>query len=281
MNSTQTKPLKRRKADISWGERMYHGWYLARSERSITLPTLRALGISTVIRPKSPQILIGTHHKVFTVFMSRVFKSYAKITRRSISVGTGDEIDYGSDIIVDHHSQFDFSRVDHNYVGMHFRRDPRDLLISAGFYHKRSKEPQLHIASKQFGGKTYQEYVNSMETMQDVFLFELENSAGYNIQQMGEWDYNRGFLELTYEDLVHPEGGKRFRKAIDSWPLPTLDKNLLEHLFNYYSLFNPRAQKNQHARDPRSRQFEDHFNDELQQAFDKRFAGLPKKLGYE
>jgi hypothetical protein len=37
-------------------------------------------------------------------------------------------VDYSADILFDHHSQFDFSRVAFDYLGVHFRRDPRDLV---------------------------------------------------------------------------------------------------------------------------------------------------------
>ena len=140
-------------------------------------------------------------------------------------------------------------------MGIHFRRDPRDLVVSAGFYHKRSNEPQLHVPSEKFGGKTYQEFVNAMESMEDVFLFEMDHSAGMNIGQMLQWDYNRGFLELKYEDLVTPEGARVFRQAIDQWPLLKLEKSLLEGLFHYYSVYSATGSKNHHVRDPRSKQF--------------------------
>lgn len=225
--------------------------------------------------------MVGTHHKVLTVFMTRIFRDFAQATRRTISVGMADDVDYSADILFDHHSQFDFSKLGNKYIGIHFRRNPRDLLISAGFYHKRSKEPQLHIPSDEFGGQTYQQFVNDLPSMEEVFLFELEHSAGMNINQMQNWDYNRGFLELKYEDLVTPRGGKVFRQAISSWPLSALEKTLLEGLFNYYSIFGTGGANNRHIRDSRSCQFREHFGDKVQQAFDTRFANVTNKLGYE
>jgi hypothetical protein len=213
--------------------------------------------------------------------MGHVFRDFARITDRHISVGMGDEVDYSADVIFDHHSQFDFSRVDFDYVGAHFRRDPRDLVISAGFYHKHSSEPQLHVPHEEFGGKTYQEYVNSLKSMEDVFLFELDHSAGLNIRHMLEWDYNRGFLEFKFEELVTPAGGRVFRKGIDHWPLSKSEKSLLENLFNSHSVFGGEGNKNKHhVRDPRSKQFQEHFTEKLQGEFGARFAEAPSKLGY-
>ena len=166
-------------------------------------------------------------------------------------------------------------------MGIHFRRDPRDLVVSAGFYHKHSDEPQLHVPMEKLGGKTYQEHVNAMDSMEDVFLFELDHSAGMNIRHMLQWDYDRGFVELKYEDLVVPNGGHVFRRSIEAWPLPTNEKALLESLFDHYSVFGGKGGKNRHVRDPRSKQFEEHFKEKLQKEFDSRFMDAPKILGYE
>jgi hypothetical protein len=255
---------------------------IVRTEPKLAVSAITAFGTSCVRKTKGPKILVGTHHKVLTVFMARVFRAFAQITNRNISVDMADKVDYSADIIFDHHSQFDFSKFDSEYMGIHFRRDPRDLLVSSGFYHKRSEEPQLHVPREEFGGKTYQEHVNAMESMEDVFLFELDNSAGMNIRQMLQWDYTRGFLELKYEDLVAPSGGKVFRQAIDgSWHLSASEKSLLECLFNYYSIFGSGGKNNLHIRDPRSKQFQEHFSDKLQREFDAHFTDAPSKLGYE
>ncbi|MBN2320638.1 MAG: hypothetical protein JXR49_16280 [Acidobacteria bacterium] len=230
---------------------------------------------------KSPKILVGTHHKVLSVFMTRIFSDFANITNRTISIGMAENVDYKADIIFDHHSQFDFSKITCEYVGLHFRRDPRDLVVSAGFYHKRSDEPQLHIPLEELGGKTYQEYVNALESMEEVFLFELDHSAAYNIRHMLEWDYDRGFQELKYEDIVTPEGGAVFRQAINQWPSPKTEKSLLGSLFNFYSIFGKAGKKNVHVRDPRSKQYQKHFTEKLYREFEARFADAPTVLGYD
>jgi hypothetical protein len=56
--------------------------------------TAAAFLLSLARRNKGPRILVGTHHKVLTVFMMQVFRDFARITDRRISVGMGDEVDY-------------------------------------------------------------------------------------------------------------------------------------------------------------------------------------------
>lgn len=250
------------------------------SDPKLAIKTLSAKCEASLRKKKTPKILVGTHHKVLTVYMSRVFKKFAQITNRTISTGMGENVNYNADILFDHHSQFDFSKVDGEYLGIHFRRDPRDIVVSARFYHKHSSEPQLHVARDEFGGKTYQEHINSMNSMEEVFLFELDHSAGMNIKHMLEWDYTRGFVELKYEDLIIPEGGQVFRKAINDWPLSKIEKSLLESLFNHYSIFNSNGKKGKHIRDPKSKQFKENFSEKLHHEFDIRFGDAPSKLGY-
>lgn len=260
--------------------RFQHGLRVALEE-----PRLAAKIISILIAPwrctvKGPKILVGTHHKVLTTYMTNIFYSFAQITNRTISVGMGDKVDYSADIIIDHHSQFDFSKVNFEYVGVHIRRDPRDVVISAGFYHKHSNERWLHIPRDEFGGKTYQQYVNAIDSMEDVFLFEFDHVAGSTIRDMLNWNYDCGFVEFKYEDLVTPDGGSLFRPEINKWPLSTLEKSLLGGLFNYYSVFSGRVRKDNHVRNPRSGQFQQHFTEKLQQEFTARFSDNFNKLGY-
>ena len=257
------------------------GFKVLRAKPMFAVNAVMVAAASRVSRSTAPKILVGTHHKVLTVYMTRVFRAFAFITNRSVSIGMGDDLDYSADVLIDHHSQFDFSKLQGESLGIHFRRDPRDLLVSAGFYHKKSREPQLHIPQDEYGGKTYQEHVNAMETMEEVFLFELDASAGMNIRHMLDWDYDRGFLELKYEDLVVPDGGQVFREALEPLPLTTTEKSLLEGLFNYYSIFDGGSKGTKHIRDPRSKQFEQHFTETIQREFDARFAGALSKLGYE
>lgn len=260
-------------------DRLKHGLVIAFTKPQLAARIIGALIASRGRTAKGPKILVGTHHKVLTGYMWRVFSTFALITNRSISIGRGDEVDYNADIIIDHHSQFDFSRINFEYVGLHIRREPRDVVISSGFYHKRSDEQWLHIPRNKYGGNTYQQYINAIESLEDVFLFELDNVAGLTIRDMLNWNYERGFVEFKYEDLVTPDGGRMFRHEINRWSLSTLEKSLLEGLFNYYSVFAGRAKKG-HVRDPRSKQFEQHFTAKLQKEFTARFSGALSKLGY-
>lgn len=252
-------------------------------DSKLILKAITAYSASCLRKEVGPKILVGTHHKVLTMFMMDVFGSFAEITNRSMCVGNGmrDEIDYGADIIFDLHSEFDFTRSYDRFMGIHFRRDPRDIVISSGFYHRKSSEEWLHEPHEGFGGLTYQEYVNKMNSMEDVWLFELDHSAGKTIRNMLSWDYSRGFVELKFEDLVTEEGGQVFKQALQEWPMSACEKSLLIGLFEYYSVFGGGGKKSSHVRDPGSRQFEQHFTEKLHREFNNRFPEAVEKLGYK
>ena len=166
-----------------------------------------------------PKILVGTHHKTGSVWMTNVFR---KLSRRlgldfqrvsSVSpVGPKGQWD----IFFNSHSQFDLPGIG-KFRGLHVMRDPRDVIVSSTFYHSSSAEPWLHIKRKKFSGMTYQEKINSFSSFDDKLLFEMENSGGVTLRRMGEWDMaDARFWNAKYEDLIVDAELKEFEKIFES-----------------------------------------------------------------
>jgi hypothetical protein len=234
----------------------------------------------TVARDR-PQILVGTHHKVLTVFFGRVFRIFAGSSRRSWSRGKLDELDYASDVLLDHHSQFDFGRTKREWQGLHVVRDPRDLLISAATYHLRASEAWLHVPMDEFGGLTYQQYARALPDMEQRLLFEIDHSGGRNIAEMLSWTYNRpGMVELRYEDLVGPRGTENFARALTTWQLTAGERRLLVRIFEYFAIGGPGAEGNIHIRNPQSGQWRSAFTQAVREKFNARFPNALEKLAY-
>lgn len=234
-----------------------------------------------VSKTQSPKILIGTHHKILTVFFGRVFKIFSIITNRTISRGRGNSIDYNNDIIIDHHSDFIFDRIKTDVCGIHVRRDPRDLLVSSAFYHQKSNEDWLHVPQEQFGGLTYQEKIKSIDTMEDKLLFEIENSSGEGIRSLLRWRYeSKNFYEAKYEDLVSENGDRVFAAIVQDWSITEREKRLLVGLFRYFSIGNPGFKGNKHARNPEAGQWRRHFTPKVEKRFAEVFPDALARLGY-
>jgi hypothetical protein len=232
-------------------------------------------------KPNQPKLLIGTHHKVLTVFLGRVFRAFAMVANRSVSQGRGAEVDYRCEILLDHHSEFDLSRVDRPYAGLHVVRDPRDLLVSATFYHQRADEPWLHVARPEFEGRTYQQHINRLPDMEQRLLFELDHSSGMNIEQMLAWTGGRpGIAELRYDELVGSAGAEVFERTVGRWGLDARDARVLGGLFRYFSLEGAGARNNRHIRNADTGQWHKHFTPAVQAKFDARFPDAAGRLGF-
>lgn len=252
---------------------------------AINSPSLLAKAVPVALaarksddRPRQ-KILVGTHHKALTVFMARIFRTFATITRRSWDVGSA-RLEYSRDVLIDHHSMFKFEFIEPGFVGLHIVRDPRDVLVSSMFYNRKSDETWLHWPVERFGWLSYQQKLNSLPSDEDRLLFEIEGETGKGIRQMLDWDYERsGFTELHYDDLVGEDATRNFSCAIEGWKLTREEQELLVALFQYFSLDGP-GKKSKHIRNATSGQWRDHFTPRVEQAFNTAFPKAAEKLGF-
>lgn len=262
---------------------MYWGLHFSRHAPGL-LHLTSASALDAVARRRlHHQILIGAHHKILTVFFGRVFRIFSTGSFRSISRGRGASVNYTADIIIDHHSDFAMERIRGGVRGIHVRRDPRDLIVSSAFYHQKSNESWLHIPVAAFGGQTYQERIKSLSSFEDTLLFEIDYSAGEDVQSLLKWNYNNNnsiFSELKYEDLVSENGDEVFSSTISTWDISNRDKKLLVGLFRYFSVGNPGFKGVRHARNPEAGQWRRHFTPAVERRFAEVFPDAVARLGY-
>ena len=137
-------------------------------------------------------IVVATHHKTGTVWMSTVFRAIARRLGANYvdfwtQYGRLDRALKAPFILLNHNSIFSrhASQLRREDVRvLHLIRDPRDVLISAMHYHKKADEPWLR--EKVSGSKEapYQQRLNSFATVHEQYLFELENATGSTIEAM-------------------------------------------------------------------------------------------------
>lgn len=263
-------------------QKLYWAGHIAKNAPGLALDALPlALAGRTYAPPPPLKIIVGTHHKALTVFLSRVFRVFAAITNRSYDVSVGERMDYSKTVLIDHHSRIDWDKVTSDYVGLHVMRDPRDLVVSSVHYHKTSEEKWLHVPHDKFDGKTYHEWINALPNLEEQLLFEINDASATNIKDMLDWEYNRpGIVEFRYDDLIGDGASDRFRKAIADWPLKKREINLLVGLFRYFALGGPGTSA-KHIRNPKSGQWRKHFTPRVQAEFDKVFPDALSRLGLE
>ena len=173
-----------------------------------------------------------------------------------------------------------------------FIRDPRDLVVSGYFYHRRGAESWLTIdapteADWYFAngsvpgglratGLSFAEYLRSVPE-EEGLLAELEFRAAH-FESMARWPSDRADIRTyRYEDVLGEET-RLFRDLFEFYELSSLERWLGTRFARRYSL--RRRASDPHVRDPASGQWREHFTPRVRQAFDARYRGLVKELGY-
>jgi len=236
-------------------------------------------------------IVVATHHKTGTVWMSTVFKAIAH------DVGA-EYVDFVSQhgqltealrapfVLFNYDSDFRahsdiLSRDDVRIL--HLIRDPRDVLISAMHYHKKSNETWLHESVPGYDDITYQRRLNALATRFEQFVFEMENSTDSTLRDMVEWQYGRAnCFEARYEDL-------RLDTQMDYWSrimaflgFDEAEQQICRQRFWQNSLFgNLVGFGHKHIRSGNVAQWKREFTPELATAFLERFPDVLQSLEYE
>lgn len=228
------------------------------------------------------KVLVGTHHKTGTVWMKKIFTQSCNQLKLKFFLGKLDEVPPDFNVFLQDHSQFDLDKLDTEYKGLHIIRDPRDIIISGCFYHQKSHEKWLHAAQDQFGGLTYQQKINSYDSLDDRILFEMENSSLWNINQITNWNYtNPAFFEAKYEDLIADVDLLLFHEiftflGFSGSVIPEILKIAYDN-----SIFSGNLRKSVHVRSARSKQWEKYFKPEHRARFVELYEDTLIKLGYE
>jgi hypothetical protein len=173
-----------------------------------------------------------------------------------------------------------------------FIRDPRDLVVSGYFYHRRGAEAWLRIDSPapadwyfangcvpeglRATGLSFAAYLQSIPE-EDGLLAELEFRAPH-FESMARWPAEHvDIVTYRYEDILGREA-EVFGELFDFYGLTPLERRLGTWFASRYSIRGRRTDP--HVRDPAAGQWRKHFTPRVRQAFDSRYAELVRLLGY-
>jgi len=245
-------------------------------------------------------IFVGTYHKTGSAWMHSVFWKISKMLNiKFVNISKEHEgsslelkIKHISDalisekphIIYDHHSQFpldEFSKDElRQFSGFRVIRDPRDLIISSAKYHMWSDESWLHEPQDKFAGKTYHEKINSLETLDDRLLFEMDNSAGGQIEIMCALDGQNVLQTIRYEDLIMDVDMLLWHKLCIGLGFEGKEIISAMNAFWNNSLFGGKK-KGGHIQDGSVAQYKNIFNDRINEVFWLKFENHMKTIGYK
>ncbi len=270
----------------------------------VEVPDRDRLTIEPLTPPPSGRIsgrhrLYCGYHKCLTMYTRRVFES----TYASPLVPFGsfrhffhrvDEFErFGSNCTVASVSghAIDLDRYEDVRV-VRFVRDPRDLVVSGYFYHKRAAEPWCKfvgpapvewrvvngaIPAGIGPGRSFAEYLNKV-SLEEGLQAEIDFRR-HHFESMLAWpDRDPRILLLRYEDTIGNEV-EIFRKIFEHLELPALTRRVGLHYVDRFRA-SKRPGSDRHIRDARSGQWREHFTPALTERFRDEHAEALEKLGY-
>ncbi len=242
-------------------------------------------------------LCVGTHHKTGTVWMRRTFHKYA--TDHAIPIIRGYDAAQlkslptdGPALVVHWNSLFPAPLfMDSRARFLHIIRDPRDVLISGARYHLTAplgNEKFLRVKRPDLGGKTYQEHLNSLPTLVDQLLFEMDNKHHETVVEMLMWPYGHpGAVDLRFEDLIDDTDCSLFRGALRQMNVAGWD---IDGVANYYwthSLFGGAAKEEdrahnvaKHVKSGKAEQWKSKFPREVAEIYVQKYGPALRTLGY-
>lgn len=146
-----------------------------------------------------PLLIHCTYHKCGTVWFQNVLRAVSAYYGMAYEQTEGD-VGRDSRVVVHMNSEVDLATLP-PLRGSHMIRDPRDVVVSAYFFHLWSDEPWLHQPRADLGGSTYQAHLRSL-SRDEGLMAEMRETAP-TVRKMLAWNYDDArFLELRYEDAI-------------------------------------------------------------------------------
>ncbi|MBT0957196.1 sulfotransferase domain-containing protein [Alphaproteobacteria bacterium KMM 3653] len=242
-------------------------------------------------------ICIGTHHKTGTIWMRKVWRAisndqeipFMQVYRPK---RLADLPESGPQICVNWSSSFPrrlMNMPEARFI--HIIRDPRDVLLSGMRYHRvapLANEKFLRIPNPEWGGMTYQKYINALETDHERLIFEMENKHHETLEQMLKWPYgHEGAADIKYEDLIEDTDCAMFRGILEGFAIEGLDIDRAVQSYWDLSLFgglkkdDDRSDRvNLHVNSGAKAQWVRKMPREIAEIYAERYADALKTLGY-
>jgi hypothetical protein len=254
-----------------------------------------------------------SYHKCLTVYSNRVFialyNRILKLSRgyrhfNSLLEEFYNECDNYKISSINNHV-LDLDRLGKDLRVTRFIRDPRDLVISGYFYHRRGAEPWCNIIDPKeenwkvvngcipqgmASGQSFSAYLQSI-SQEDGLIAEIDFRRNH-FTSMGQWpkDDSRVIL-FRYEDILGNEL-KVFSEMFSFYGLSWPEKNLGLALADYFSAEkqsrrsskqigkSKSGQFSQHIRKSDSGQWKDYFTPKVSEYFNKSHADILEIYGY-
>ncbi|MGO8872610.1 MAG: sulfotransferase domain-containing protein [Acidimicrobiales bacterium] len=247
---------------------------------------LRAFRNPFVSQSDRPLLVHCSHHKSGTLWFQQVLlaivRPYGLHYQWCNDNGRRGSVEPRTDVIVFGNAGTSFQRQrvgQRSFRGSHVIRDPRDVVVSGYEYHKRTHEWWVHRPNPRYGGRSYQEHLNSLNE-HDGLMAEIDWVAHFTAAGMGRWDYEQPeFVEIRYEDALADQQGT-FERLFHWYGLNDSAISVGMEAVERLSAANGGAVPN-HVRSGQPGEWRDRLSDDHVQYFKELTGDLVVRLGYE
>ncbi len=225
-----------------------------------------------------PLIVHCCHHKVGTVWFKRVFRAVSDAYGLFAFFGEQQHLPRSAELFLQDHSRIDRVTLP-DFRGSHLIRDPRDVVVSAYFYHCKTEEAWVRRPDEKYGGRSYQQYLLSLNR-EDGLLAEIDRCARTCLRDMTNWDYGDArFLELHYETLIEDEENV-FRRLFEHYGFKPSAVERCVDIALGFSIEKTRA-TSRHIRSGRPGEWRTYFGPHHREIFKRLTDDAALRLRYE
>jgi len=231
-----------------------------------------------------PKLIHCCYHKVGTTWFSRVLRDVAATHGMRFAIGHEYpaihrlEHDRDIDVFVDPGCHVELDAIG-PFVGSHMLRDPRDVVVSAYFYHRWTQETWANIPMAQYRNMTYREYLNAVDQDEGIAT-EIER-AEFWVRQMLRWNYSDPrILEIRYEDIRVNER-ETFRALFTHYGFHDAAVERSCRIAARYTFDRRAGGPGTHLRSGAVGEWRDYFRSFHKDLFKKRYPTALERLGYE
>ena len=180
-----------------------------------------------------------------------------------------------------------------------FVRDPRDLVVSGYFFHKRSNESWCDVADptnedwevvhgvvpdtmtmtmkRKAKQRTFRDYLNDV-SLEEGLMAEMAFRRRH-FESMWAWPKDDRRVELfRYEEVLGHEV-EIFDQIFRFYELPFMNRRVGLHFAHRFRASSP-SLRSEHIRDPRIGQWREVFTHAVTKRFDDEYGDLIEMLGY-